>query len=68
MRAGSTGNYHVTQKQGKKTKTLPVQSASYSNNVVTLMVAGFKTGSAQATITGLVGAKGAGIAPITTGL
>jgi hypothetical protein len=69
--AQSTGDYHVTQKHGKKVKVLPVESALYnpSNFSVTITVGGFKTGkAAQATIAGLVGANGAAIPQITSGL
>jgi hypothetical protein len=62
--AQSTGNYRVTQKQGKKVKVLRVNSAldNSSNTSVTIMVGGFKTGKpAQAIITGLAGANGAAI-------
>ena len=53
--AQSTGNYHVTQKQGKKVKVLPVKSAvdNPGNFSVTISVGGFKTGkAAKAIITG----------------
>ena len=69
--AQSTGDYHVTQKEGKKVKVLPVQSAVYnpSNFSVLISVSGFKTGTAGfATIVGLAGANGAAIPPIMTGL
>jgi hypothetical protein len=67
--AQSTGNYRVTQAIGRKIKVLSVLSASYGNNTVTLSIAGYKAGKpAQATITGLVGANGAGVAPVVTGL
>lgn len=69
--AQTAGDYHVTQKNGKKVKVLPVKSASYDSSTfdVTLAVAGFKTGkAAQATISGLAGANGAAIAQIVTGL
>ncbi len=69
--AQSTGDYHVTQKHGKKVKVLPVKSALYnpSNFSVTISVGGFKTGkAAQATIAGLAGANGAAIPQIVTGL
>ena len=62
--AQSTGNYRVTQKQGKKAKVLRVKSALYnpSNFSVTISVSGFNTGKpTQATITGLAGANGAAI-------
>ena len=62
--AQSTGDYHVTQKHGKKVKVLPVKSALYnpSNFSVTISVGGFKTGkAAQVTIAGLAGADGAAI-------
>ena len=41
--AQSTGNYQVTQKNGRKVKTLPVTSASYSDNTITIAVRGFKS-------------------------
>ena len=69
--AQSTGDYHVTQKQGKKVKVLPVKSALYnpSNSSVTISVGGFKTGKpAKVTIAGLAGANGAAIPQIVTGL
>ena len=69
--AQSTGDYHVTQKHGKRVKVLPVESALYnpSNFSVTITVGGFKTGkAAQATIAGLVGANAAAIPQIATGL
>ena len=55
----STGNYHVTQKQGKKVKVLRVKSALYNPGdfSITISVGGFKTGKpARVTITGLDGA------------
>ncbi len=65
----STGNYQVTQKNGKKVKTLSVSSASYSHNTVTIAVGGFKSNKAgQVTIVGLVGADGAALSQIVTGL
>jgi hypothetical protein len=67
--AQSTGNYRVTQKHGKKFKTLPVSSASYSDNTVTIAVGGFKSNKAgQVTIVGLVGADGAALPQIVTGV
>ena len=69
--ARSTGDYHVTQKQGKKVKVLPVKSALYnpSNFSVTISVGGFKTGkAAKVTIARLAGANGAAIPQIVTGL
>jgi hypothetical protein len=67
--AQSTGNYQVTQKNGKKVKTLPVSSASYSDNTITIAVGGFKSRKAgQVTIVGLVGADGAALSPIVSGL
>jgi hypothetical protein len=69
--AQSTGNYHVTQKHGKKVKVLTVESAvdDPSNTSVTISVGGFKTGKpAQAVITGLSGSNGAAIPKIITGL
>ncbi len=69
--AQSTGNYRVTQKQGKKVKVLRVKSAvdNSGNTRVTIRVGGFKTGkAAQALITGLEGAGGAAIPQIITGL
>jgi len=69
--AQSTGDYHVTQKLGKKVKVLPVTSALYnpSNFSVTISVSGFKTGTAaQVTIAGLAGANGEAIPQIMTGL
>jgi len=62
--AQSTGNYHVTQKHGKKPKILRVKSALYNpiNFSVTISVNGFNTGKAtQATVTGLEGADGTAI-------
>jgi sugar lactone lactonase YvrE len=62
--ARSTGNYHVTQKQGKKLKALRVKSALYNpiNFSVTISVAGFNTGKVtQATIAGLEAADGVAI-------
>ena len=69
--AESTGNYHVTQKHGKKVKVLTVESAvdNSSNTSVTIRVGSFKTGKrARAVITGLSGANGAAIPEIITGL
>ena len=69
--AQSTGNYHVTQKHGKKPKVLRVKSAVYdpSNFSVTISVAGFNTAKpTQVTITGLEGADGAAIPQVVTGL
>ena len=69
--AQSTANYHVTQKKGRKLKVLRVKSAveNSSNTSVTITVGSFQTGkAAQAVITGLTGADGAAISPITTGL
>ncbi len=69
--AQSTGNYHVTQKHGKKAKVLRVKSAVYSpsNFSVTISVAGFKTGkAAQVTIVELAGANGEAIPEITSSL
>ncbi len=62
--AQSTGNYRVTQKQGKKAKVLRVKSALYdpSNFSVTISVAGFNTAkTTQVTIAGLEDADGAAI-------
>ena len=62
--AQSTGNYRVTQKQGKKARILRVRSALYnpSNFSVTISVKGFNTGeTTQVTITGLAGANGVAI-------
>ena len=59
----------MTQKHGKRVKVLPVNSAFYDpgNFRVTLSVGGLRTGkAAQLTITGLTGADGADIPPITT--
>ncbi|MGP0064306.1 MAG: IS5 family transposase [Isosphaeraceae bacterium] len=67
----SPSSYHVTQKIGKKVKNLPVRSVSYNPGTFTvnISVSGFTTSKpALATITGLVGANGAAIAPIVTGL
>jgi uncharacterized repeat protein (TIGR01451 family) len=66
--AQSTGNYHVTQKiSKKKTKTLAVTSATYSNDTVTIGIGGFQNGKpTQAMIVGLVGANGAPISQIST--
>ena len=69
--AQTTGNYHVTQKQGKKAKVLRVKSALYNPGAftITISVGGFKTNKpAQATITGLDGADGEAIPQITSGL
>jgi len=69
--AQSTGDYHVTQKQGKKVKVLPVKSALYNPSTfsVTISVGGFKTGkAAKVTIARLAGADGAAIAQVVTGL
>jgi hypothetical protein len=69
--AQSTRDYLVTQKNGKKVKTLPVISAVYNpgNFSVTISVGGFKTEpSASVTITGLVGANGAPISRIVSRL
>jgi hypothetical protein len=67
--AQSTGNYRMTQKNGKKVKTLPVSSASYNDNTVTIAVGGFQSNKAgQVTIVGLVGADGAALSPIVSGL
>ena len=67
--AQSTGNYRVTQKNGRKVKTLPVSSASYSDNTVTIAVGGFQSNKAgQVTIVGLVGADGAALSRIVSGL
>jgi sugar lactone lactonase YvrE len=72
LNAGSaqlTGNYHVTQKQGKKAKVLRVRSALYnpSDLSVTISVRGFNTGKpAQVYITGLAGADGATIPQVVT--
>ncbi len=69
--AESTGNYHVTQKQGKKVKVLRVKSALYnpSDFSVTISVGGFNTGKpAQAAIAGLAAADGEAIPLITSGL
>ena len=64
-----TGNYRVTQKNGKKVKTLPVSSASYSDNTVTITVGGFESNKAgQVKIVGLVGADGAALSRIMSGL
>ena len=68
--AQSTGNYHVTQKHGKKAEVLRVKSALYnpSDFSITISVAGFQTGKpAQVTITGLAGADGVTIPQILTG-
>ena len=70
-RADSTGNYLVTQAHGKRTQVLPVLSAGYDagSDAVTISVAGFKANKqGQVTISGLVGANGAGVAPIASGL
>jgi hypothetical protein len=70
-RAQSTGDYHVTQKHGKKVKVLPVKSALYNpgNFSITIAVGGFKARRAgQVTIAGLAGADGQAIPQITTGL
>jgi sugar lactone lactonase YvrE len=67
--AQSTGNYHVTQKQGKKAKVLRVKSALYNSSdfSVTISVSGFNTGKpAQVNITGLAGADGATIPQVVT--
>jgi hypothetical protein len=65
----SNGHYRVTQKNGKKVKTPPVSSASYSDNTVTIAVGGFMSDKAgQVTIVGLVGADGAALSQIVTGL
>ena len=69
--AQSTGNYHVTQKHGKKAKVLRVKSVLYkpSDFSVTISVADFTTGKpAQVTITGLAGADGDAIPQVVTGL
>ena len=64
-----TGNYRVTQKNGRKVKTLPVSSASDSDNTVTIAVGGFQSNKAgQVTIVGLVGADGAALSRIVSGL
>ncbi len=70
--AQSKGNYHVTQKQrGKKFKVLRVKSAVYvpGNFTIVISVGSFTSGKpALAVISGLAGADGAAISPITTGL
>jgi hypothetical protein len=69
--AQSTGNYHVTQKRGKKVKVLPVESAVYSpaNFSVAIVVGGFKSNKpGQVTIVGLAGANGKAIPQIVSGL
>lgn len=69
--AQSTGNYHVTQKNGKQVKVLRVESAVYnpSNFSATISVAGFNTGkAAKVTVGGLEGANGAAIPQISSGL
>ena len=69
--AQSTGNYRVTQKQGKKVKVLRIKSAvdNSSNTRVTITVGGFKTGKpAQALITGLFGANGEPIPEVISSL
>ncbi len=69
--AQSTSNYHVTQKKGRKVKVLWVKSAldNSSKTSVTITVGAFQSGKpAQAVITGLTGADGAAISPITTRL
>ena len=69
--AQSTGNYHVTQKHGKKTKVLRVKSAFYNSSEfsITISVGGFQTSKpAQATIEGLAAADGDAIPEIVSGL
>jgi hypothetical protein len=69
--AQSVGDYQVSQLRGNRFRALPVLSAGYnsSNNSVLITVGGFKSNKpAQATITGLVGANGAAIPAIQTGL
>ncbi len=69
--AQTTGNYHVTQKHGKKAKVLRVESAvdNPSNTSVTISVAGFNTAKpTQVTITGLEGADGAAIPQVVSRL
>ena len=68
-RRQSTGHYRASQKNGKKVKKIPVYSAIYSDDFVTISVGRFKASkAAQVTITGLTGAEGADIPSITTGL
>lgn len=69
--AQSTGNYHATQGSGRKLKALRITSAAYNPSVfsVTLSVSGFNARKpAQVVISGLAGADGAAISPITTRL
>ncbi len=69
--AQSTGNYHATQKHGKKPKVLRVKSAHYSpsNFSVTISVAGVNTAKpTQVTITALEGADGAAIPQVVSRL
>ena len=69
--AQTTGNYHVTQKHGKKPKVLRVKSALYNPSAfsITISVAGFKTSKpAQVTIAGLAGANGDAVPEIISGL
>ncbi len=69
--AQSTGNYHVTQKHGKKPKVLRVKSALYnpSSFSVTISVSGFKTSKpAQVSIEGVAGGNGVAIPQIIAGL
>ena len=47
---------------------LPVTSVSVSGYSISIGVRGYKTGAAQVTIVGLVGANRAPIFPIVTGL
>ena len=69
--AHSVGEYHVTQKNGKKLKTLPVKSAVYNsaNFSVQISVPSFSTSKAtQVTIAGMLGANGAAISQIVAKL
>ena len=69
--AQSVGEYHVTEKNGKKLKTLPVRSAVYnsSNFSVQIAVASFSTSKAtQVTIAAMLGANGAAISKIVAKL
>jgi hypothetical protein len=67
--AQNPGNYRVTQIiTKKKTLTVTVVSATFSNNSVTLTLSGVKPKKPlQLVATGLIGANNAAVATITTG-
>jgi len=61
------GNFHLSQKNGKRHKPVRIVSVSYADNTVTLALGKFQARKKfQLVATGLIGANGGAIGSIDT--